>query len=176
MVRRASLLLAALVAACDRPSGARVRAETYAVYAAALDSFAGARAGLAPLAVADHTWPYSLSRSLGGDTSDFIRDIQADAGVGSALLRAYDRANARAAVLCDCFPSERQVRLVPHELRPGVPSPILLSNVAFNADRTRALVSVSQVCGPLCASSHVYLVVRHNGTWRVSRSILSGAA
>jgi hypothetical protein len=154
-------------------SGAQLRTDTYAVYVAALDSFARVRPETLP--VADHTWPYTLASSL-NDTSAFYRSIEADTGAGRALLRAYDRANIQDTILCDCFPRAQRVKLIPHGLRPGVPGQILLSNVAFNEDRTRALVTVAWVCGALCASWNTFLVVRRSGVWRVSRSVRSGSA
>jgi hypothetical protein len=171
---RLAIFLLTVIAACDSPTVRRdARADTYAVYAAVLDSFATRR--VVPLRIASRTWPYRLATAL-GDTSALYRGVEADAGVGPALLGAYDSVNAEAVALCDCFPTEVAVELVAAEAAPGVAGPLQLSRVAFDTTQSRAVVSVGQVCGPLCGSSAVYLVERRGERWQVTRSLLRGVS
>ena len=174
MRRLSSLLLVSALIACANSSSSHdVRRDSYEIYGAVLDSFAPATSG--PIAVGSRTWPYALSRAL-GDTSALYRGVRSDTGVGAALLDAYDRANQRDTLLCECFSASSRVQLVDHQLRPDVPGPIMLSAIGFDSRRSRALVAASRVCGPLCGSSAVYLVVRQPTGWRVQRRLLVGAS
>jgi hypothetical protein len=52
------------------------------------------------------------------------------------------------------------------EQHPGASGYLWLSAVGFNSDRTFALVSVSHICGTLCAGGHYYLLHKQDGEWR----------
>jgi hypothetical protein len=173
LVRAVNATAAFLAAACARPDPAAVRrADTYAVYAAALDSFpAPAR----PLPVESQTWPYSLARSL-GDTSALYLSVRGDTDLSAELIAAYERANASPEALCDCFPKSLSVDLRPGRTLPGTPGPVRLSGVGFDPPRRRALVWVAQSCGRLCGSWALFLVVRRGRNWVVSRRVLTGAS
>src|SRR5581483_829118 len=49
---------------------------------------------------------------------------------------------------------------------PGAFGYLWVSAVGFNSDRTLALVSVSHVCGNMCAGGHYYLLRKQNGKWQ----------
>jgi hypothetical protein len=166
-------LYCAGLAACEPATVRPSQRDVYAVYAAVLDSFPPAQAR--PVRVSRRTWPHSLARAL-GDTSTFYRSVQADTGVGSALLAAFDSLNARPTDLCVCFPPGGGVIVVPDTVRPDTPGPFALSQVAFASDRGHALVSVGHSCGPLCGGWALYLVAPERGKWRVVRRLLSGVS
>ena len=48
---------------------------------------------------------------------------------------------------------------------------ITLSRVGFSADGSRALLSVSDTCGPLCGSGDYVLLEKTEGKWRIVASI-----
>jgi hypothetical protein len=125
--------------------------------------------------IAAQTWPYSLVRAL-GDTSSFYRDIAEDEAVGPGLLASYERANQQAADLCDCFPPGRPIELVQYQLRPDVAGPVMLSGIGYDSTRSRALVTVSQACGPLCGTMMMFLVKRTGTRWVVTMRVLTGAS
>jgi len=166
------LLVGALVS-CTIDRSRDLRADTYDVYAAALDSFPATRT--TSRIISSRTWRYSLSRSV-GDTSDFYRSVQADSDVGGRLLSVFDSLNATSAELCACFPNHARVTLVEDTLRAGVAGPFVVSRVAFSPDQVRALVAIGYSCGPLCGSQALYLVVRDRRGWHVARTLLSGVS
>ncbi len=172
-VLRWTFLLAAGLAGCGRVAPRDLRSDTYAVYAAVLDSFPLAQGEV--LRVSSQTWHYSLSRAV-GNTSAFYRDVQADSGVGPTLLATFDSANVSRGSLCDCFPPAMGVRLVPDSIRPDMPGPFALSKVAFSPDGARALAAVGHSCGPLCGGWALYLIVREPRGWRVARRVISGTS
>ena len=173
LARAINATAAVLAAACARPDPAATRgADTYAVYAAAIDSFPSPAR---PLPVESQTRPYSLARSL-GDTSALYLSVRGDTGLTAELFAAYERANASPETLCDCFPTSLSVELRPERTPPGTPGPVMLSGVGFDPPRGRALVWVAQSCGPLCGSSALFLVVRRGKNWVVSRRVLTGAS
>jgi len=173
LARAINATAAILAAACARPDPAATsRADTYAVYAAAIDSFpAPAR----PVPVESQTRPYSLARSL-GDTSALYSAVRGDTGLTAELIAAYERANASPEALCDCFPKALSVELKAERTLPGTPGPVMLSGVGFDPPRRRALVWVAQSCGPLCGSSALFLLVRRGKNWVVSRRVLTSAS
>ena len=167
------LLSALSVSVCGRSTYVPTRGDTYAVYAAALDSFPRVQAGKAE--VDSLTWAYSPSRQL-GDTSRFYVALTQDSGVGPSLLAGLDSANAAPVHLCDCFPPGRSVALTNRPMRQDVPGPIGISNVAFSQDGMRALVAVGYTCGALCGHWELYLVRRRGHDWTVERRLLSGSS
>jgi hypothetical protein len=173
LARAINATAAIVAAACARPDpAASRRADAYAVYAAAIDSFpASAR----PLSVESQTRPYSLARSL-GETSALYLSVRGDTGLTSELIAAYERANTSPETLCDCFPKSLSVKLTPERTLPGTPGPVMLSSVGFDPSRKRALVWVAQSCGQLCGSSALFLVGRRGKNWVVSHRVLRGAS
>jgi len=167
------LLLAVGLAACEQAAQLASRADTYAVYAAALDSFPRAQAGA--IKVDSQSWAYSPSRQL-GDTSRFYVALAQDSAIGTALLAAFDTVNAARVRLCDCFPPARRVILSNQPEQKDVPGPLALSNVAFSRDGRRALVAVGYSCGALCGHWELYLIRRRDDRWTVERRLLSGSS
>jgi len=51
------------------------------------------------------------------------------------------------------------------ERHPGAWGYVYVSAVAFNADRTQALVSVSHLCGSLCGAGQYHLLEKKDGQW-----------
>jgi hypothetical protein len=172
-VRFLTILLVGALASCTIDRSRDLRADTYDVYAAALDSFPAART-TSPI-ISSRTWRYSLSRAL-GDTSDFYRSVQADSDVGGRLLSVFDSLNTSSAELCACFPNHARVTLVADTLRAGVAGPFVVSRVAFSPDQARALVAIGHLCGPFCGGQALYLVVRDRRGWRVARTLLFGVS
>jgi hypothetical protein len=134
-----SILLVGALASCTIDRSRDVRADTYDVYSAALDSFPATRT-TSP-SISSRTWRYSLSRAL-GETSDFYRRVQAESDVGARLLSVFDSLNTTSAELCACFPNHARVTLVADTLRADVAGPLVVSRVAFSPDLTRALVAI----------------------------------
>jgi hypothetical protein len=161
-----------VLGSCNQAPDPRSPSGEYEIYAAALDAFSRVES---PLRIASETAALPLVTRV-GDTSGIYLGMQRDTGVGPDLLRSYDRANRESVRLCNCFPKRFYVELVPYTRRADVAGPIELSNIAFNTDRSRALVEVSQVCGRRCSGSALYLVIHGRDGWRVSRRILSGAS
>jgi len=170
---RAVMLSVFIMVACGHAPDPRTSSEAYEIYATALEAFAPTDSAV--LRIASQTQASPLISRV-GDTSALYLGIQRDTGVGPELLRSYDRANVKSIQLCNCFPKRVRVQLVSYTRRADVAGPVELSNIAFNSDRSRALVEVSQICGRLCSSSNLYLVVRRRNGWQVSRPVLSGAS
>jgi len=168
-----TILLVGALASCTIDRSRDLRANTYDVYAAVLDSFPATRT-TSP-SISSRTWRYSLSRVL-GDTSDFYRSVQADSNIGARLLSVFDSLNTTSAELCACFPNHARVTLVADTLSADVAGPFVVSRVAFSSDQTRALVAIGYSCGPLCGAQALYLVVRDRGSWHVARTLLSGVS
>jgi hypothetical protein len=166
-------LLVGALASCTTNRSRDLRADTYDVYVAALDSFPATKT-TSP-SISSRTWRYSLSRAL-GDTSDFYRSVQADSDVGGRLLSVFDSLNTTSVELCACFPNYARVTLVADTLRADVAGPLVVSRVAFSPDRARALVAIGYSCGPLCGGQALYLVVRNRRGWSVARTLLSGVS
>ena len=152
---------------------AAAQADVYAVYAAALDSFAAAPR--APMPLESTTRAYTLGRRF-GDTSALYRGVQADTGISASLFDGYERANVASDTLCECFPARLKVELKPGISTPDLDGPVLVSNVGFDSDRRRALVWVGRSCGPLCGSDALFLVVKRDTTWVATRRVLTGAS
>ncbi len=51
---------------------------------------------------------------------------------------------------------------------PGAWGYLWVSAVGFNAEHTRALVSVSHICGNMCAGGHYYELEKKDGKWQLS--------
>jgi hypothetical protein len=168
-----TILLVGALASCTIDRSRDLRANTYDVYAAVLDSFPATRT-TSP-SISSHTWRYSLSRAW-GDTSDVYRSVQADSDVGGRLLSVFDSLNTTSAELCACFPNHARVTLVADTLRADVAGPFVVSRVAFSPDQTHALVAIGYSCGPLCGGQALYLVVRDRRSWHVARTLLSGVS
>jgi hypothetical protein len=168
------LLLAVVCTGCDQRAFRSTRADVYAIYGAALDSFA--TAGDKTRAISSQTWAYSPARQF-GDTSSHYRSLQSDTAVGKALVTSFDSANAVRLSICgDCFPPDQHVELSTVPMKQDTPGPLALSNVAFSRDGTRALVAVGYSCGALCGHWELYLVRRRGDHWRVERTLLSGSS
>lgn len=45
------------------------------------------------------------------------------------------------------------------------------SAVAFNTDKTKALVDVANVCGPLCSEGRLYYLEKENGLWIIKKTV-----
>ena len=173
-VFRLRLVLIVVLVSCTHGAPERsLQSDRYAVYAAALDSFAAVSPK--PFRVGSRTWPFSVSRAL-GDTSFLFRGVRDDSEIGYALLAAFDSANHSRSALCNCFPTELQVELVINVRQPDVAGPAMLSEVGFDSARQRALVAVSKVFGAQDAVSMLYLVVRRKDGWRVTRRVLTGTS
>ena len=54
------------------------------------------------------------------------------------------------------------------------PPRIYISPVGVNTDHTKAFVWASYVCGSLCGNSHLVILEKVNGIWRVARSSILG--
>ena len=50
---------------------------------------------------------------------------------------------------------------------------VRLSRVGFNADRSRAILSVSGSCGPLCGSGDYVVLEKKSGKWRVLGRVMA---
>jgi hypothetical protein len=173
LMKRAMILAVLVASACERAPDAGSPSDQYEIYATVLEAFVPTDTAL--LRIASQTNASPLVGRV-GDTSELYLGIQRDTGVGPELLRSYDRANVKSIQLCNCFPKRLRVQLVPYTPRAGVAGPVELSNIAFNSDRSRALVEVSQICGRLCSSTNLYLVVRRLNGWQVARPVLTGAS
>jgi hypothetical protein len=45
---------------------------------------------------------------------------------------------------------------------------LTLSRVAFNATKTRAFLSASNICGPLCGYGYTFVLEKQNGAWKIT--------
>ena len=170
-----ALVLASVIgaASCSGDQVASEHGDRYAVLAAALDSFAVPRSST--VRIEAQTRPYALGSAF-GDSSPLSRSVRDDSAVTPGLFESFERANERPQSLCDCFPAERGVELVPGVTPPDTPGPIAFSGVGFDERRDRALVWALQGCGPMCARSALFLLIRDRGRWVVSRRFLTGTS
>ena len=161
-------LLVASFVACVRGRAPDIRSDSYAVYAAALDSSALASIGVR--SVDPRSWRVSLSDNL-SDSSRILRQIQTDTSIGRQLVAEFDSLNATSVTLCNCFPGEKRLTLVPDTLGPKKVVRFVLSRVAFTPDRKRALVAIQLASESEVVAWGLYLVIREADRWRVSRTL-----
>jgi hypothetical protein len=45
---------------------------------------------------------------------------------------------------------------------------LALSRVGFNATKTRAFLSASEICGPLCGYGYTFILEKQNGAWKIT--------
>ncbi len=166
-------LCVGLVAGCRSAQEAASERDTYAVYAALLDSFPATPTH--PLRVSASTWPFVPARLL-GDTTALYRGIAEDTGVGQPLLHLFDSLNASTVNLRAGFSQASLIHLVSDTIRLSSSGVVGLSRVAFAHDRGRALVAVVQTCKPDCSWWALYLVMREHGKWRTARRLMLGTS
>jgi hypothetical protein len=165
-----------------------ITAEEYAIYAAAINNEYASISEDKTLVIVDWT------SSDVSDPFDWGRDKERlkkeFSSISQEIIDDYEKINAKSYQLKDSLNLKLKYALTPrekireifkrdpggsefHKQFPNSPGTTHVSRVGFNSTGDQALVYVSHICGPLCASWSFVLLVKKDKEWVVQKQFVA---